>query len=116
MYKASDNLYRKVLEEIFEGPPDKRGEIYRKSSPITYVSQIKAPVLISCGRRDSRAPIQLVEKFVQKLEEMHHPYEFRVQEKEGHGFARTDAAIREVGTAMEYLKRTLQQDKKNSVR
>jgi dipeptidyl aminopeptidase/acylaminoacyl peptidase len=114
MYKSSDNVYRKVLEEIFEGPPDKRGELYRNRSPVTHISQIKAPVLVTCGRKDSRTPIQVVEKFVQKLQELHHPYEFRVQEKEGHGFARTEAAIQEVRTAMEYLKKTLQQERKNT--
>jgi hypothetical protein len=44
---------------------------------------------------------------VKKLEEIKHPYEFRVEEKEGHGFARVDANIREVTTAIEYLKKTL---------
>jgi dipeptidyl aminopeptidase/acylaminoacyl peptidase len=107
VYELSDDVFRKWLEELFEGPPDKRREHYRKSSPITYVSQIKAPVLISCGRNDSRCPIQPVEKFVRKLQELHHPHEFRVQEKEGHGFARVDAIIQEVRTAMDYLKKTL---------
>jgi len=103
MYKLSDVVFRKWMDELFEGPPDKREKFYRNSSPITYVSQIKAPVLISCGRHDSRCPIQPVEKFVRKLQELHHPHEFRVQEKEGHGFARVDAEIQEVKTAIEYL-------------
>jgi dipeptidyl aminopeptidase/acylaminoacyl peptidase len=44
---------------------------------------------------------------VKKLEEMQHPHEFRVQEKEGHGFARVEANIQEATTAIEYLKKTL---------
>jgi dipeptidyl aminopeptidase/acylaminoacyl peptidase len=107
IYGLSDALFRKFEEELFGGPPEKREQFYRDSSPITYVSKIKAPVLISCGRNDSRCPIQPIEKFVKKLEEMKHPHEFRVEEKEGHGFARVDANIREVTTAIEYLKKTL---------
>lgn len=107
MYGLSDAAFRKIMEELFEGPPEKREQFYRNSSPVTYVSKIKAPVLISCGRNDSRCPFQPIERFVRKLQEMKHPHEFRVEDKEGHGFARVDANIREVTTAIEYLKKTL---------
>ena len=109
MYELSDAAFRKFMEELFEGSPEKREKLYRDSSPITYVSQIKAPVLISCGRHDSRCPIQPIEKFVKKLKEMHHPHKFRVQEREGHGFARVKASIQEARTAIEYLKEHLEQ-------
>lgn len=107
MYHLSDAVFRKFMEELFEGPPEKKKELYRDRSPIAYISQIKAPVLISCGRHDSRCPIQPVEKFVKKLKEMNHPHEFIVEEKEGHGFARVEALKRQVKTIVEYLKKTL---------
>jgi len=108
MYGLSDAAFRKFMEELFEGSPEKREKLYRDSSPITYISQIKAPVLVSCGRHDSRCPIQPIEKFVQKLKGMHHPHKFKVEEKEGHGFARVKASIREVRTAVEYLREHLE--------
>lgn len=107
MYKLSDAEYRKFMEELFEGTPKKREKLYRDRSPITHVSKIKAPVLISCGRHDSRCPIQPIEKFVGKLKEMNHPHEFKVEEKEGHGFLRVDALVKEVTTAVKYLQKTL---------
>jgi dipeptidyl aminopeptidase/acylaminoacyl peptidase len=107
MYKLSDAAFRRFMVELFEGPPEKKEKLYRERSPITYISQIKAPLLIIHGRHDSRCPIQPVEKFVKKLEEMQHPNEFRVQEKEGHGFARVEANIQEATTAIEYLKKNL---------
>jgi dipeptidyl aminopeptidase/acylaminoacyl peptidase len=107
IYKLSDPAFRKFMDELFEGPPKKREKLYRKASPITYVSQIKAPVLIVAGRHDSRCPIQPIEKFVKKLEEMRHPHEFRVQEKEGHGLARVKAGIQEVSIVVKYLRKTL---------
>jgi len=107
MYELSDAAFRRFMVELFEGPPEKKERLYRDRSPITYISQIKAPVLIVSGRHDSRCPIQPIEKFVKKLREMHHPHEFRVQEKEGHGFARVEASIREAGAAVEYLRKTL---------
>jgi dipeptidyl aminopeptidase/acylaminoacyl peptidase len=107
MYKLSDAEYRKFMEELFKGTPKKREKLYRDRSPITHVSKIKAPVLISCGRHDSRCPIQPIEKFVGKLKEMNHPHEFMVEEKEGHGFLRVDALVKEVTTAVKYLQKTL---------
>jgi dipeptidyl aminopeptidase/acylaminoacyl peptidase len=106
-YYLEDAAFRSIDHELFGGSPKEKGQLYRDRSPITHISRIKAPVLITCGRHDSRCPIQPVEKFVKKLEEMHHPHEFRVQEKEGHGFARVDASIEEATTAIEYLKKTL---------
>jgi len=106
-HELSDASVRSWDYELFGGPPEEKEELYRDRSPITYVSQIKAPVLITCGRQDSRCPIQPVEKFVKKLKEMNHPYEFRVEEKEGHGFARVEALIREVTTRVEYLMKTM---------
>jgi len=107
MYKLSDPAYRRFIEELLGGPPEKKEKLYRDRSPITYVSGIKAPVLISCGRHDSRCPIQPIEKFAEKLKEMHHPHELKVQEKEGHGFVRVEASIQEAKTAIEYLRKTL---------
>ena len=48
-----------------------------------------------------------MEKFVKQLEKMGHPHTFRVEEKEGHMGGRVDATIREVTTAVEYLKKTM---------
>jgi dipeptidyl aminopeptidase/acylaminoacyl peptidase len=107
MYQLSDALFRRFMEELFEGPPEKEQKLYRDRSPITYVSQIKAPVLISCGRNDSRCPIQPVQKFVDRLTKMKHPHEFRVEEKEGHGALRVEAAKREVRTIVKYLGKTM---------
>jgi len=106
MYELADAVMRRFELEIFGGSPKEKGELYRDRSPITHVSKIKAPVLISCGRHDSRCPIQPVERFVKKLEKMNHPHEFRVEEKEGHDFARVDAMVREVTLGVKYLKKT----------
>lgn len=107
MYELSDSAFRRFMQELFEGTPEEKESLYRERSPITHISRIKAPVLIIHGRQDSRCPIQPVERFVKKLEEMKHPHDFKVQEAEGHGFARVKANIREVTTAMEYLKKVL---------
>ncbi|MFQ6125309.1 MAG: alpha/beta fold hydrolase [Candidatus Heimdallarchaeota archaeon] len=84
MYQLSDFLFREFEDTLFGGPPSEKEELYRERSPITHVSTIKAPVLIMAGQKDSRCPIQPIEKFVNKLKDMNHPYEFILEEKAGH--------------------------------
>ena len=107
MYELSDATYRQFMEELFKGSLEKNREAYRNSSPITFISQIRAPVLVMCGRNDSRCPIQPIEKFVKKLEEMNHSHEFIVDEKKGHLVGKVDSSISEVTTWVDYFKKTL---------
>jgi dipeptidyl aminopeptidase/acylaminoacyl peptidase len=107
-YELSDTAFRKAfLEQLLGGPSDKKLELYRDRSPINFVSMIKTPVLIRAGRNDPNCPIQPIEKFVKRLEEMKHPHEFIVEEKEGHGSGRVDTLKRELSTGVNYLKKTL---------
>lgn len=68
MYELSDSAFRRFMQELFEGTPAEKENLYRERSPITHVSRIKAPVMIIHGRHDSRCPIQPVERFVKKTE------------------------------------------------
>jgi dipeptidyl aminopeptidase/acylaminoacyl peptidase len=106
-YELVDAAARKYYEELFGGPPEKKRELYWDRSPINFVQNIKAPVLIAGGRNDPRCPIQPIEKFVKKLKEMKHPHEFILDEKEGHLAGRIDPRKREVTTGINYLKKTL---------
>jgi len=106
-YELSDATFHKIIEELFGDSPEKKQELYRDRSAISFVSRIKAPVLITAGRNDPRCPIQPIEKFVKKLEEMKHPHEFIVAEKEGHGSGRVDSLKKEVKAGVNYLKKTL---------
>jgi len=107
LYELDDAALRKSDEELFGGPPEKKGELYRDRSPINFVSNIRAPVLIKAGRNDPGCHIQPIEKFVKRLEEMKRPHEFIVEEKEGHVSGRVDALKRDVATGVNYLKKTL---------
>jgi dipeptidyl aminopeptidase/acylaminoacyl peptidase len=107
LYELDDAAQRKGYGELFGGPPEKKGELYRDRSPINFVSNIRVPVLIKAGRNDPGCYIQPIEKFVKRLEEMKHPHEFIVEEKEGHMSGRVDARKRDVTTGLNYLKKTL---------
>ncbi|MHA1492253.1 MAG: prolyl oligopeptidase family serine peptidase, partial [Promethearchaeota archaeon] len=84
-YRLSDPFFQQYERTLFGGPPRKKiKELYIDRSPSTYISNIKAPVMIMAGKEDSRCPIEPIEKFIEKLKEMNHPHEFMLIEKVGH--------------------------------
>lgn len=60
-------------------------EIYRKTSPITYVNQAKTPTLIQHGELDKRVPIPNAYELRQALEDKGVPVKMIVYKGFGHG-------------------------------
>ena len=109
MYELSDPFFRAFEDTLLGGPPSEKEMIYRDRSPITHVSKIKAPVMIMAGQRDSRCPIQPIEKFVKNLKEMNHPHELALEEKAGHisAFMKWEESIPLFTSILNYLKKVL---------
>jgi len=109
MYELSDPFFRAFEDTLLGGPPSEKETIYRDRSPITHVSKIKAPVMIMAGQRDSRCPIQPIEKFVKNLKEMNHPHELALEEKAGHisAFMKWEESIPLFTSILNYLKKVL---------
>jgi pimeloyl-ACP methyl ester carboxylesterase len=55
---------------LFGGPPSEKRDLYVKASPITYVENLKAPVLIIQGRNDTRDPPRQVELYEKKARQL----------------------------------------------
>jgi len=109
MYKLSDTSYRVFLARLLGGPPSEMEEVYRRGSPITYVSNVKSPVMIVANRNDSRCPLQPIERYIEKLVEMGHSHEFFVEEKAGHltDFIKSEKRVQTISRAVSYLSKTL---------
>jgi len=56
MYDETADALRAYQEQMFGGPPDELAERYRVASPITYVDDVAAPVLVIQGSNDTRCP------------------------------------------------------------
>jgi dipeptidyl aminopeptidase/acylaminoacyl peptidase len=56
MYEESADALRAYQDQIFGGPPDEHPERYRVASPITYVGELAAPLLVFQGSNDTRCP------------------------------------------------------------
>jgi dienelactone hydrolase/Tol biopolymer transport system component len=52
---------------LFGGSPQERPEAYRAASPLTYVAEVRAPVLVLAGENDPRCPIRQVDNYLDAL-------------------------------------------------
>ncbi|MCI0399278.1 MAG: prolyl oligopeptidase family serine peptidase [Chloroflexi bacterium] len=66
-YELSNDMIKGYLANLFGGTPKERPEQYAASSPMSYVEQVRAPVLIIQGRNDSRTPDRPVEIYAGRL-------------------------------------------------
>jgi dipeptidyl aminopeptidase/acylaminoacyl peptidase len=65
-------------------------EVYRARSPIYYVNQISAPLLVLQGADDMVVPKAQAEQLVDALRGNHVPVAYLLYEGEGHGFRRAE--------------------------
>ncbi|MFC7590882.1 alpha/beta hydrolase family protein [Nonomuraea antimicrobica] len=68
-YEDEAESLRAYHRALLGGSPDEQPDRYAASSPITYVDQIKSPVLILAGENDTRSPLRQIEKYVAMLAE-----------------------------------------------
>ena len=68
-------------------------DILSKISPLTYVDNIKRPILIAHGANDPRVKVAESEQIVNKMKEKHIPYSYLLYPNEGHGFSRPENRI-----------------------
>ncbi|WP_327108230.1 prolyl oligopeptidase family serine peptidase [Nonomuraea glycinis] len=68
-YEDETGSLRAHHRALFGGSPDEQPERYAASSAITYVDQVKSPVLILSGENDLRCPLRQINKYVTQLAE-----------------------------------------------
>jgi dipeptidyl aminopeptidase/acylaminoacyl peptidase len=75
------------------GDPVKNKALYEERSPINYVDQIKAPLLLLAGGHDPRCPKSETQQVVDAIKKRGGTVDSKVYENEGHGFARVENQI-----------------------
>ncbi|HEV7188364.1 MAG TPA: prolyl oligopeptidase family serine peptidase, partial [Blastococcus sp.] len=86
---------------LFGGSPDEVHDVYVRSSPITYVDAVAAPVLVVAGANDPRCPIRQIDNYLGELEKLgkeHEVYRFDA----GHGSLVIEETIRQVEVALAF--------------
>jgi dipeptidyl aminopeptidase/acylaminoacyl peptidase len=70
MYEDEAENLRGYQRALFGGSPDETPEATRKSSPITYAEQIKAPIFVIQGENDTRCPARQMKGYEEKLKSL----------------------------------------------
>ena len=85
---GASNTYR-LFEGEFGGRPWEQPEIAREQSPITYVANVRTPLLMLHGEQDYRTTIAGAEAFYRALKVLDRPVEFVRYPREGHELTRS---------------------------
>ena len=70
MYEDEAESLRGYLRALFGGEPDEVPEAIRKSSPITYAENIRAPIQVIQGENDTRTPARQLRLYEEKLKSL----------------------------------------------
>jgi len=73
MYEDEADSLRGYQRALFGGSPEETPEATRKSSPITYAEQIKAPIFVIQGENDTRCPARQMKVYEEKLKSLGKP-------------------------------------------
>jgi dipeptidyl aminopeptidase/acylaminoacyl peptidase len=76
------------------GPYPERADLYRERSPIHFVDQLQAPVILFQGLDDEVVPPSQAETMVAALKRNGVPHAYLAFEGEAHGFRRAETEIR----------------------
>ena len=79
----------------------------KRGSPLTYIDDLKADVMIIHGAIDQRVPVAHAEALRNALDERDIPYEWLVKRKEGHGFVNVDNREELYGRLLAFFKRNI---------
>ncbi|NRN66291.1 Dipeptidyl aminopeptidase/acylaminoacyl peptidase [Kibdelosporangium sp. 4NS15] len=91
---------------LFGGSPEELPDLYRECSPLTYVDQVRAPILVWAGENDPRCPIRQIDNYLDRLAERGAKYEeFRYDA--GHGSLVVSETIKQVGIEVHFVLRML---------
>lgn len=85
------------------GDPDTEEEFLRERSPITYVEDVRAAMLVIQGAKDPRVVKSESDQMVERLRELGREVEYVVFEDEGHGFTRHANEMRAYKLTCEFL-------------
>ena len=111
MYENTMPHFRTELMVKNLGEPDENEAVYRERSPVNYVANIDAPLLIVHGVNDPRVPVSQARILRDALDDArfeHGPdYEYEELGEEGHGSGDIDQKIRSLEVLDDFLDRRI---------
>jgi dipeptidyl aminopeptidase/acylaminoacyl peptidase len=75
------------------GDPVTNKALYEQRSPINFIDQVKAPLLLLAGGHDPRCPKSETQQVVEAIKKRGGTVDYKIYDNEGHGFARVENQI-----------------------
>ena len=94
-------------EKSLLGDPVKDRAIYDAASPITYIHNVKAPLLVLQGENDPRVPKEEAEQVVELLNKDGKTVDAHYYPNEGHGFEKRENQIDSIRRSVEWFDKYL---------
>ncbi|WP_277681211.1 prolyl oligopeptidase family serine peptidase [Saccharomonospora azurea] len=91
---------------LFGGAPSDVPDVYEACSPITYVDEVRAPVLVLAGDNDPRCPIRQIENYLDRLAERGADYAFYRYDA-GHGSLVVSETVKQVAIEVDFARRAV---------
>jgi dipeptidyl aminopeptidase/acylaminoacyl peptidase len=104
--RAVPPAWKRMMKQ-WVGDPDEDAEMLRERSPITYVENVRAPLLVIQGANDPRVVKPESDQMVERLRELGRTVEYMVFEDEGHGFTKTANSLKALKATAEWLEKHL---------
>jgi dipeptidyl aminopeptidase/acylaminoacyl peptidase len=104
--KAVPPTWRRMMKR-FMGDPEEDAELLRERSPLTYIENVKTPLLVIQGATDPRVVKSESDQLVDKLRSLGREVEYVVFDDEGHGFTKRQNEVRAMQLSAEWLERHL---------
>jgi acetyl esterase/lipase len=100
-YEDEAEVLRAYDRTLFGGGYEDVPDLYHERSPLTYVDNVRAPVLILAGDNDTRCPIRQIINYCDRLTELGREFELYRFEA-GHGSMVMDEQIRQMRLRLDY--------------
>jgi dipeptidyl aminopeptidase/acylaminoacyl peptidase len=104
--KAVPPTWRRMMKR-FMGDPDEDAELLRERSPLTYIENMKTPLLVIQGATDPRVVKSESDQLVDTLRSLGREVEYVVFDDEGHGFTKRPNEVRAMRLSAEWLEQHL---------
>jgi dipeptidyl aminopeptidase/acylaminoacyl peptidase len=88
-----EDAFLQQYEKSLLGDPEKDRKIYEDDSPLKYIRNEKAPLLVLQGENDPRVPKEEAEQVVEILKQEGRTVDVHYYAHEGHGFAKREDQI-----------------------
>ncbi|MCD2189893.1 S9 family peptidase [Actinomycetospora soli] len=105
-YEDEMEPLRAFDRSLFGGSPTDVPERYRTASPLTYVGEVAAPVLVLAGENDPRCPIRQIDNYLDALAERGKPYAM-VRYDAGHGSLVVSETLNHTAAEIAFVRRAL---------